>query len=85
MAIDAVPRLTVYSRSQCHLCEDMITALQRLQAANSFDFHTVDVDRDPALERRYGDKVPVLAYGDRELCHYRLEVAVITAFLAEFR
>jgi glutaredoxin len=85
MATDALPRLTVYSRSQCHLCDDMITGLRRLQAANSFDFYTVDVDRDPALERRYGDKVPVLAYGERELCHYRLEAAVVTAFLAEFR
>jgi glutaredoxin len=85
MAIDAPPRLTVYSRSRCRLCDDMITALRRLQAANSFDFCTVDVDRDPDLERRYGDKVPVLAYGARELCHYRLEAAVVTAFLAEFR
>jgi glutaredoxin len=85
MAIDGVPRLTVYSRSHCHLCEDMIAGLQGLQARNSFEFDTVDVDRDPALARRYGDKVPVLAYGERELCHYRLDAAVITAFLAEFR
>lgn len=81
----AAPRLTVYSRRYCHLCDDMIAGLRRLQAGNSFEFDTVDVDRDPALERRYGDKVPVLAYGERELCHYRLEPAVITAFLGEVR
>jgi hypothetical protein len=63
----------------------MIVGLRRLQAGNSFEFETVDIDHDPAAERRYGDKVPVLAYGERELCHYYLEPAVITAFLAEFR
>ena len=85
MAIDAVPRLTVYSRRYCHLCDDMLAGLRRLQAGNSFEFDTVDVDRDPALVRRYGDKVPVLACGERELCHYRLEPAVVTAFLEEIR
>lgn len=85
MAIDAAPRLTVYSRRYCHLCDDMIAGLRRLQAGNSFEFDTVDVDRDPALACRYGEKVPVLAYGERELCHYRLELAVVTAFLEEIR
>jgi hypothetical protein len=85
MAIDAVPRLTVYSRRYCHLCDDMIAGLRRLQAGNAFEFDTVDVDRDPSLARRYGEKVPVLACGERELCHYRLEPAVVTAFLEEIR
>jgi glutaredoxin len=85
MAIDPLPRLTVYSRRGCHLCEDMIAGLRRLQMRNSLEFETVDIDVDPAVARRYGDKVPVLAYGDRELCQYYLEPAVITAFLAELR
>lgn len=85
MAIDAVPRLTLYSRSYCHLCDDMVVRLRQLQAGIRFEFDVVDVDRDPVLERRYGDKVPVLACGERELCHYFLDLAVITAFLVEFR
>ena len=85
MAIDAVPRLTLYSRSYCHLCDDMVVRLRQLQAGIRFEFDVVDVDRDPVLERRYGDKVPVLACGERELCHYFLDPAVIAAFLAEFR
>lgn len=85
MAIDAGPRLTLYSRVQCHLCDEMIAGLRQLQAANRFDFDIVDVDRDPTLASRYGDQVPVLAHRERELCHYFLEPAVITAFLSEFR
>lgn len=85
MAIEAAPRLLLYSRAHCHLCEDMINGLRRLQADNRFELDIIDVDRDPALERRYGERVPVLACGERELCRYFLDPDVVTAFLTEFR
>jgi thioredoxin reductase (NADPH) len=42
----------------------------------------IDVDGDPALEARWGDRVPVLLAGDRELFHYRVDRTVLTAYLA---
>jgi glutaredoxin len=71
--------LTLYGRSQCHLCDEMASALARLGAA----FRKVDVDTDEALRRRYGDAVPVLvdAVG-RELCRHRLDEAAVRARLA---
>ncbi len=84
MAICADPvRLTVYSRNYCHLCDEMIAGLRALQAGFHFEFDIVDVDSRPELERRYGDKVPLLARGDTEICHYRLEPAVISEYLAK--
>jgi thioredoxin reductase (NADPH) len=77
--------LTVYSRAYCHLCEEMIEALRGLQGLFPFEVVVVDVDSDPELEGRYGEKVPVLAHGDRELCHYRLEAAAVTAYLKKIR
>ncbi len=41
--------------------------LRRLQAELDFQIREVDVDRDPALAARYGDRVPVIAYGYREV------------------
>jgi len=62
-------RLTLYSRSYCHLCEEMARALGPLAAEAP-----VDVDSDPALEARYGEKVPVLVDADgEEICHYFLD------------
>ena len=78
-------RLTVYSRSHCHLCEEMIAGLQDLQARFAFDVEIVDVDGDTTLNARYGDDVPVLAHGGRELCRHRLEPGTVTAYLANFR
>ena len=62
--------LTVYGREDCHLCSEMIAALEPLQGRYGFTLEVVDVDRDQALEERYGALVPVLAAGNEEICHY---------------
>ena len=84
MATDAIPALTVFAHPYCHLCDDMIEGLHRLQVTHPFAFAVVDVDDDPLLEARYGERVPVLVGGGRELCHYFLDSAAVTAFLAQF-
>jgi glutaredoxin len=85
MATDALPALTLYTRSGCHLCDDMMAGLRSLQASHGFAVTLIDVDHDPALEERYGKRVPVLVGGGRELCQHFLEPAAVTAFLSEIR
>ncbi len=77
--------LTLYSRTWCHLCDDMLAGLQDLRARQFFELHIVDVDSQPALEQRFGEWVPVLMHGERELCHYHLDRAVVTDYLRDFR
>lgn len=77
--------LTLYSRSWCHLCDDMLAGLQSLQARQPFALDIVDVDSRPALERRFGEFVPVLMHGEHELCHYHLNPAAVTDYLRDFR
>ena len=48
----AATTLTVYSRTYCHLCDDMIAGLHAVQARFRFDLDIVDVDSDDALEAR---------------------------------
>jgi thioredoxin reductase (NADPH) len=78
-------RLTLYGRRYCHLCDDMRSALAQLEPDYRFSVDVVDVDASEALEARYGPRVPVLAHGDTELCHYFLDRAAVTAYLAAFR
>ena len=77
-------RFTLYSRSWCHLCEDMLAALQRLAPPGQpFEVDVLDVDADPALVARFDELVPVL-YGrldEPELCHYFLDEAAVRAYL----
>ncbi len=78
----ARPVLTLYSRLYCHLCEDMLRALRGLQPVLGFDLNVVDIDADPALAGRYGERVPVLNLGDDEICHYFLDESALRACLA---
>ncbi len=80
-----VPKLTVLSREYCHLCGELIAALKRFKDRYDFDIEVIDVDRHPHLEERWGDKVPVLLDGDRELCHYYLDYDVVDARLARMK
>lgn len=77
--------LTVYSRNYCHLCHDMIAALQQLQGRFQFEINVVDVDQDAKQEAQYGELVPVLVADGRELCHYFLDEAAVTDFLEKMR
>ncbi|QDX80416.1 thioredoxin family protein [Denitratisoma sp. DHT3] len=79
------PLLTLYGRTYCHLCDDMLAALQPLRDQHPFEVRVVDVDADPALEARYDERVPVLEGGGRELCHYFLDEAKVREYLASFR
>ncbi|HKX52938.1 MAG TPA: glutaredoxin family protein [Nitrosospira sp.] len=66
--------LTVYGREHCHLCQDMIAALQKLRASYPFRLEVIDVDSDTDLQSRYGQRVPVLMAEDKEICHYHLNL-----------
>jgi thioredoxin reductase (NADPH) len=81
-AAGEVIRLTLYGRRYCHLCEDMQAALADLAAEFEFVLDVVDVDEAEALETRYGERVPVLAHGEIELCHYFLDRIAVSQYLA---
>jgi Glutaredoxin-like domain (DUF836) len=74
---------TLYSRSYCHLCQDMLDALLALRdPARPFTIDVVDVDADPALVARFDELVPVLFLGEERLCHYFLDTPKVRAALA---
>jgi hypothetical protein len=75
-------RLTLLVRAYCHLCDEMRETVASLLAAAGGALQEIDVDTDPALEARWGERVPVLLDGERELCHYRVDRAALTAYLA---
>lgn len=75
-------KLTLYSREWCHLCHDMLTALEALRGEFAFDVEVLDVDLDPVLEAKYNELVPVLEADGHELCHYFLDVEKVRAYLA---
>lgn len=62
----------------------MIAALQELQGrfVDTFVVDVVDIDEHPALELKWGDKVPVLLAANIEICHYFLDADRLAQHLA---
>ena len=78
------PLLKLYGRTYCHLCDDMLAALESLRGEHSFSLEVIDVDSDPALEAKYDELVPVLEGEGQELCHYFLDAAKVREYLGRF-
>lgn len=76
----------LYSRSWCHLCDDMLQALRAL-VGEIWRIDVIDVDADPALVERYDELVPVLVgrrpgQEDEQICNYFLNENAVRDFLA---
>ena len=72
--------LTLFQRDDCHLCD---LALGELAKARAPAFESVFIDDVPALEPRYGSRVPVLRdeHNGREL-DWPFDAATVQAWLA---
>ena len=76
-------KLTLYSRSACHLCEDMENLLPSYLDGVGYSFNVVYIDNNTDLEEQYGTLVPVLKAGKREICHYFLDVKALQQYISE--
>ena len=67
------PKVTLYVREGCHLCDDFLVDLS-LQLGPAYrDLSVVDVDHDPGLAARYGLRVPVLEVAGKVACEGRYD------------
>jgi ABC-type uncharacterized transport system ATPase subunit len=79
------PRFVLYSRPGCGLCEEMRMELAALQESVPFEVTVRDVDADPAIQVRYGHKIPVLLCAGELVCHGRLDPDEVHKTLAYHR
>lgn len=70
-------RLTLITRHDCHLCEEMAAVIEAVRATHGFDLEVRDVDADPELLARYSDQVPVLLVNGRKAFKYRVSQAAL--------
>ena len=59
-------RARLYMRPDCHLCEDVVAHLERLQRQLPHELEQVDISVDADLLRRYGQRIPVLELAGHE-------------------
>ena len=68
------PKLVLYSRRDCCLCDEMKAAIRQVAAAVPFDFKEIDIDTNRELQDEYNDQVPVLFIDGRKAFKYRVTV-----------
>lgn len=55
--------VTLYTRNDCHLCEQAKADLQSLQAQHPHRLVEIDIDADPILQKAYLVEIPVIEVG----------------------
>ena len=65
-----MPKITLYGKPGCHLCETARAVVERVRADHEFELEEVDVTLDPVLHRRHGERIPVLELDGEELFEY---------------
>lgn len=68
-----LPRLVLYTREDCSLCEEMLAELVGLIGTRDLPVVVLDVDADEGARARYGLKVPVLLLDGVPVCSGRLD------------
>jgi glutaredoxin len=56
-----LPRVRLYARPDCHLCDEARAGLERLLADGlDFELDEVDIETDDELHARFMERIPVI-------------------------
>jgi glutaredoxin len=69
------PRVTLYSRPGCHLCDDARAVVAAVCAELDAGWTEVDITTDPDLERRYGEEIPVTLVDGEQHDFWRVDAS----------
>lgn len=75
--------VTLYTKPGCHLCDDALDILQRVQKLQPFTLEEVNVQEDPALLAEYGDQIPVVTLNGTFLFEYEVDETRLRQLLKE--
>ena len=63
----------IYSRPNCHLCEEAKAVIEQAQTEVAFTLEEINIDDDPELRARYTNDVPVIFINGRKAFKHRVE------------
>jgi hypothetical protein len=72
--------VTLYGKPGCCLCEEARADIEALRERRAFELREVDVSLDPVLNRRFGERIPVVEIDGEEA----FELVVRTAELDQW-
>jgi hypothetical protein len=81
MSDSQAPRVTLYSRPGCHLCESARAVIEQVCAELGEGYTEISILDDPELIRRYGEEIPVTLVDGRQHDFWRVDPARLRAAL----
>lgn len=66
------PELTLYSRRDCRLCDEMKDIIRGVTENLPVSLTEVDIDGAPELQDEFGEEVPVLFIDGRKAFKYKV-------------
>ena len=67
-------KVTVYSRTGCHLCEIAIDRIKSTMDELKFELDIKLIDGDVKLQEEYGEQVPVILIEDKVHDYWRVDL-----------
>lgn len=77
----SIPRITLYTRPGCHLCDAAREVVERVCADVGESFDEVDITTDDELEDRFGEDIPVTFVDGRQHDFWRVDETRLRAAL----
>jgi glutaredoxin len=65
--------VTVYSRSNCHLCEVALEVISEIRNEFEFTITKILIDGNAGLEEKYGEQVPVILINNQPHDFFRVD------------
>jgi glutaredoxin len=71
-------KVTVYSRTGCHLCEIAIDLINSVKGSDNFSLEIKLIDNDSELQKEYGEQVPVILIDEKIHDYWRVDLIRFT-------
>lgn len=72
-----VASVILYTKPDCHLCQQALTVLEDVRAELPFELAVRDITLEDALHRAYFERIPVVSVDGEELFEYFIDAEIL--------
>jgi hypothetical protein len=65
--------VTLYTKPDCCLCDEALEVIGKVRSEHPFELEKVNIEADPRLSARYGERIPVVLVDGVEKFVYRVD------------
>ncbi len=77
-------KVAIYSKSDCHLCDEAKSVLLKVQKEIPFDFFEVDITKNRKLFTEYKEQIPVVFICGKKAFKFRVNEKKLRRKLLRF-